>query len=309
MIPHSEPKGFYLVETLKAGSDGKPIESTAVQHGTLSANIVLNQGLVRMGERTDYLNVCSVGSGVRTPVPDDTELQNFIASSDTVTSSSSGAQASAPFYAWKRKSFAFPSGSVVGNVSELAIGWGDGKGQLYSRALVRDGNGNPAAITVLADEVLRVTYEHRYYPILHDTTGVLELAGDIEGAFSYIIRASMVSTSTYWVADRAQNYGGGSIGAVTVPQPVTAYNGGIGKINEQPTGNRLTVSRMIGTTDGLLARFSFGAGSGEMNLDGGIKSLSFPMGNGFYQIEFTPAIPKDATNTLNLQFSHSWGRS
>lgn len=308
MNPHSEPKGFYLVETLKADSDGKPIESTAVRHGTLSANIVLNQGLVRIGEYTDYLDVCSVGGGVRTPTPDDTELQNFMASSTTATSISSGAQAIAPFYAWTRKTFTFPAGAVIGSVGELAIGWGDGNGQLYSRALTRNGNGNAAVIPVLKDEVLRVTYEHRYYPILQDTTGVLELGGEIEGTFSYILRASMVSTSTYWVADRAQDYGGGSQGASTGIQSVTAYNGAIGRINEQPTGNRTSVVSMIGKSDGLTARFSFGAGFDEMNLPGGIKSLSFPMGNGFYQIEFTPAIPKDATNTLNLQFSHSWGR-
>ena len=307
MIPHSEPKGFYLVETLKADSDGKPIESTAVQHGTLSANIVLNQGLVRMGEYTDYLNVCSVGSGTRTPTVSDTGLQSIMASSSAVSGSSNGAQVYAPYYAWKRKTFTFEVGVVVGIVGELAIGWGSSDGEIYSRALTRDGNGNSAAITVLADEVLRVTYEHRYYPILHDTTGVVELVGDIEGVFNYTIRASMVSTGTYWVADRAQNYGGGPSGASTGPQPITAYNGVIGRINEQPTGNRLTVSSMIGTTDGLLARFSFGAAAGQMNLEGGIKSLSFPMGNGFYQIEFTPAIPKNSSNALSLQFSHSWG--
>ncbi len=307
MTPHSEPKGFYVVETLKADSDGNPIESTAVLHGTLNANLVLNQGLIRMGTNSDYLNVCSVGSGTRTPTISDTGLQSIMASSSAVSGSSSGAQVYAPYYAWKRKTFTFEVGTVVGIVGELAIGWGSSDGEIYSRALTRDGNGNPAAITILADEVLRVTYEHRYYPILHDTTGVLELGGDIEGVFNYTIRASMVSTSTYWVADRAQNYGGGGSGASTGPQPVTAYNGVIGRINEQPTGNRLTVSSMIGTTDGLLARFSFGAAAGQMNLAGGIKSLSFPMGNGFYQIEFTPAIPKDATNTLSLQFSHSWG--
>ena len=307
MIPHSEPTGFYLVETLKADSDGNPIESTAVLHGTLNANLVLNQGLIRMGTNSDYLNVCSVGSGTRTPTASDTGLQSIMASSSAVSGSSNGAQVYAPYYAWKRKTFTFEVGAVVGIVGELAIGWGSSDGEIYSRALARDGNGNPTAITVLADEVLRVTYEHRYYPILHDTTGVVELVGDIEGVFNYTIRASMVSTSTYWVADRAQDYGGGSTGSGTAPQSITAYNGVIGRINEQPTGNRLTVSSMIGTTDGLLARFSFGAAAGQMNLEGGIKSLSFPMGNGFYQIEFTPAIPKNSSNALSLQFSHSWG--
>lgn len=307
MIPHSEPTGLYLVETLKADSEGNPIESTAVLHGTLNANLVLNQGLMRMGTHSDYLNVCSVGSGTRTPTVSDTGLQSIIASSSDVSGSSNGAQVYAPYYAWKRKTFTFAAGDVVDVVGELAIGWGSNNGEIYSRALARDSNGNPATITVLADEVLRVTYEHRYYPILHDTTGVVELVGDIEGVFNYTIRASMVSTGTYWLAERAQNYGGGSLGSVSASQPITAYNGGIGRINEQPTGNRLTVPSMVGTTDGLVARFSFGAAAGQMNLDGGIRSLSFPMGNGFYQIEFTPAIPKNSSNTLSLQFSHSWG--
>ena len=84
MIPHSTPTGLYLVETLKVDSDGNPIESTAVLHGTLNANLVLNQGLMRMGTRSDYLNVCSVGSGARTPTVSDTGLQSIVASSSAV---------------------------------------------------------------------------------------------------------------------------------------------------------------------------------------------------------------------------------
>ncbi|MDY0191029.1 MAG: hypothetical protein RBR22_09880 [Desulfuromonas sp.] len=300
MIPCTNSKGLYMLEVLDA--NGNVTRST-----DWMPNIILDQGLLRMGANSDYLNVCSVGSGVSTPQPSNTALQSKLAQSSTVSDVVNGAQAEAPYYAYSRRTFTFTSGSVVGLVGELAVGWGGNAGQLYSRALVRNANGTPQAMPVLADEVLRVTYEHRYYPILHDTTGVVELVGDIEGVFNYTIRASMVSTGTYWVADRVQNYGGGSIGASTGQQPVTAYDGGIGRINEQPTGNRLTVGSMIGTTDGLLARFSFGAAAGQMNLEGGIKSLSFPMGNGFYQIEFTPAIPKNSSNTLSLQFSHSWG--
>ena len=104
------------------------------------------------------------------PTVSDTGLQSIMASSSAVSGSSNGAQVYAPYYAWKRKTFTFEVGAVVGIVGELVL-VGAAAVEIYSRALARDGNGNPAAITVLADEVLRVTYEHRYYPILHDTTG------------------------------------------------------------------------------------------------------------------------------------------
>lgn len=290
---HTQSEGHYKLEALD--------ESGNVTRSTdWMPNLVLDQGLLRMGANSDYLNVCSVGSGVSTPQPSNTSLQAKIAQSSTVSDVVNGAQAEAPYYAYSRRTFTFTAGSVVGLVGELAVGWGGNAGQLFSRALVRNANGTPQAIPVLADETLRVTYEHRYYPLLTDTTGVLDISGAIGGQYEYIIRPSMVSTATHWVANNAQNNG--------TRQPITAYNGEIGGITEQPSGNRLTMSGVIGTVSGTTATFAHSYENGNLNVEDGIRSLMFAMGNGAWQVQFTPAIPKDADSSLRLQFSHTWGR-
>ena len=289
----AQSKGLYKLETLDA--NGNVTRST-----DWMPNLILDQGLLRMGTNSDYLNVCSVGSGVSTPQPSNTSLQAKIAQSSTVSDVANGAQAEAPYYAYSRRTFTFTAGSVVGLVGELAVGWGGNAGQLFSRALVRNANGTPQAIPVLADETLRVTYEHRYYPLLTDTTGVLNISGVIGGNYEYIIRPSMVSTATQWTANNAQNNG--------LRLSVTAYNGEIGGITEQPTGNRLTITGVTGTVSGTTAIFAHSYENANLNVSGGIRSLMFAMGNGAWQIQFTPAIPKDADSSLRLQFSHTWGR-
>lgn len=290
---HTQSKGFYSLEVLD--SNGNVTRST-----DWMPNLILDQGLLRMGTNSDYLNVCSVGSGVSTPQPNNTALQAKIAQSSTVSDVVNGAQAEAPYYAYSRRTFTFTAGSVVGMVGELAVGWGGNAGQLFSRALVRNANGMPQALPVLADETLRVTYEHRYYPLLTDATGVLAISGAIGGNYEYIVRPSMVSTATQWTANNAQNNG--------VRLPITAYNGDIGGITEQPSGNRLTLSGVNGTVSGTTATFSHSYENANLNVVGGIRSLMFAMGNGAWQVQFTPAIPKDADSYLRLQFSHTWGR-
>jgi len=290
---HTNSKGFYSLEVLDAS--GNVTRST-----DWMPNLILDQGLLRMGANNDYLNVCSVGSGVSTPQPSNTALQAKIAQSSTVSDVVNGARPEAPYYAYSRRTFTFTAGSVVGLVGELAVGWGGNAGQLFSRALVRNANGMTQAIPVLTDETLRVTYEHRYYPLLTDTSGVLFISGAIGGNYEYIIRPAMVSTATQWTANNTQNNGS--------RLTVTAYNGEIGGITEQPSGNRLTLGGVTGTVSGTTAIFSHSYENANLNVAGGIRSLMFAMGNGAWQVQFTPAIPKDVDSSLRLQFSHTWGR-
>lgn len=289
----TQSEGHYKLEALDA--NGNVTRST-----DWMPNLILDQGLLRMGANSDYLSVCSVGGGASTPQPSDTALQAKLAQSNSVSDVVSGARAEAPYYAYSRRTFTFTAGSVAGLVGELAVGWGGNAGQLFSRALVRNANGAPQAMPVLADETLRVTYEHRYYPMITDTTGVLFISGPIGGNYEYTIRPSMVSTGAQWTANSAQNNG--------TRLPVTAYNGEIGGITEQPSGNRLTTAGVTGTVSGTTATFAHSYENANLNVSGGIRSLMFAMGNGAWQVQFTPAIQKGADSSLRLQFSHTWGR-
>ena len=126
-------------------------------------NLILNGGLDRMGANPDYLSWCQVGSGSTAPVAAQTALVNRIAGTSTQQNNVSGAQASAPYYGWYRRTYRFAQGVAAGNLSEVGVGWAT-SGSLFSRALILDGGGSPTTITVLSDEVLDVTYELRRYP-------------------------------------------------------------------------------------------------------------------------------------------------
>ena len=261
-------------------------------------NLILNGGLDRMGENGDYLNWCQVGSGSTAPIAAQTALVNRIAGTNTHQASVAGAQASAPYYGWYRRTDRFAAGVAAGNLSEVGVGWAT-SGSLFSRALILDGGGNPTTITVLSDEVLDVTYELRRYPGTVDLTGTVVLDGVTH---NWVSRAAGVTDSRYWA--------GTSEMALDWPR---AYNGDIGAVTA------LTPSGTSGTLSATLLAYSSGsytrattvsAGLNDSNLSGGIRSIliSSYSGVGSYQIQFDPAIPKDNTKVLSLTIQHSWAR-
>lgn len=289
MILHSAASGQFKVEVLK----GNRVDSST----DWQPNLITDIGLLHMGANSNYLNVCRVGSGAAAPTNSDTQLQTQMASSTTYTRTS-GAQSATPYYAYERRTFTFATGAVVGNVAELGIGWATSGATLFSRARVRDGNGNPASVPVLADETLRVTYELRYYAPTFDIDTSMYMVGTLGGNYEVKARSSMCSTATFWFANKAQNQGG----------TLTAYEGEIGDITEQPDGLRATLNIPNGSVDGTSANFSMSAENANLNLANGIRSMSLFMGNAYYQFQFTPAIMKDNESSLRLQFKHTWGR-
>lgn len=145
-------------------------------------NLVTNNGLDRICTGGIYFPNCYVGTGSTPPVETNTQLENLVAYK-TGHSSMSG-PASAPSlpnpYRWFRKTFVFPQGAYVGNVSEVGVGWG--ATTLFSRSLIKDENGNPITITLTSIDVLTITYEFRFY--LNDV--VSEYTLDINGVTTNI---------------------------------------------------------------------------------------------------------------------------
>lgn len=267
---------------------------------TLFTNLIVNNGLSRMGANSDFMNFCRAGSGNAPPSTTDTALQNQIGSVGSAVTVN-GAQSAAPYYAYSRKTFTFPVGSVVGPLREVAVGWAATGNTIFSRALVRDLDGNIATVVVEAFDQLQVTYEHRYHPNLNDFQGTLQLTGPLAGTYQVLGRAAMVSTATYWAADAEQ------VNANRFA--FTVYAGDIGGVTQQPTGLRTTLTLPNGVATGNSAVIPVTAENANLNLVGGIRSALLCMGNGAYQFQFTPPIPKDADTSLRLQFTHTWGRA
>lgn len=269
-------------------------------------NLITDVGLNRMASG-GYLNACHVGTASTAPTVLDTALLGYVGGTTTIQSSSYGAQTSAPYYGWKRITYRFAVGAATGNLAEVGIATAAANGGstvLFSRALILDGGGSPTTISILADEVLDVTYELRNYPPLVDVNQTITITGS--GSHDMVTRAAHV-TNSYW------GYGLGSgVSFNTSGVDGYVYNGALGAITSGPSGSGSNVTQYnIGSYVNLsLERIGgYGYGLNQGNLTGGITAARYQTTLGWYQTSFSPAIAKDATKTLSLSFKTTWARN
>lgn len=168
-------EGLYRLRKFKAKS------GTLVKDTGWFKNTITNRGLWLLWAMNGYsygLNwggsACAVGSGSTPPTVNDTDMEDVVAvksSAGGVNPSRSGyvaAAGEAPAYFYNGDSYTFGTGAAAGNLSEVGVYPGVGgvmglSGNLFSRALILDEDGNPTTITVLSDEILQVSYEVRMY--------------------------------------------------------------------------------------------------------------------------------------------------
>lgn len=317
-------QGWYKMEALKVDADGRVIEKSRRVVADWFPNLITNQGLDRLGgnNASNVFIACQVGSGNAAPNVNDTGLVARIAGTASSPSSGGtviGAASTPPYYGWVRNVYRFAAGTATGNLSEVGVGWGTTGSTLYSRALVLDTSGNPTTVTILSDEVLDVTYEHRLYPPTGDTTNVVNISGT---NYTFTTRAALVTTAAWWSMSGSSSSapsGGAVLGLSSSfgPSAVVAYNGSIGAITSSPGGS----SAIFGNSP-VLAAYSPGnyyrdgtvsTGTSGAVLGGGISAILARFGNndasgGVFQYGVSPAIPKLNTQTLTLTFRQSWAR-
>jgi hypothetical protein len=270
-------------------------------------NLITDIGLNRMGS-AGFISHCYVGSGSTPPANSDTQMQSFVAVAGSVQAYTNGYTAGPPFYGWVRQTWRFSQGAAAGNLSEVGIGWSTThSGALYSRSLIKDGNGNPTTITVLASEFLDVTYEFRVYPPQSDSTFQVTISGQ---TYDCTLRAARVSSTSTGLpvgnlistgVQYQPNFGGSEV-----------YSGTLGAATSSPTGG--TGINLNGYTNSTYVSNSFqrngtlALGLNEGNIAGGIKCLGFQTLIGGFQVQFTPNIMKDATKLLTFNLRVSWAR-
>lgn len=264
-------------------------------------NEITDIGLNALGGGQVWI-YCRVGSGSTPPATTDTQLVAQLGSTSTSTGTVNGNSGAAPWYGYSRRTYRFAAGVATGNVSEVGVGWAATGATLFSRALVRDEEGDPVTVTVLADEVLDVVYEARMYaPYTVDTAFDVVISG-----VTYSV-TGRVALAANWNPNYVMNNG------FTGGGWFTPYTGSLGTVTQSPSGTA------GGDAGGSLAayannsltrsgNFSWGLDSG--NLAGGIKSIRHTVSFAeiYFQFEFSTAIPKNNTKTLTLGFSYTWGR-
>jgi len=271
-------------------------------------NLILDAGLNRWGTGA-IITACQVGTGSATPTESDTQLQSRVAGTSTIQASNLGAQGSAPYYGYQQRTFRFGAGAAAGNLAEVGVGWATSGAALWSRALILDGEGDPTTITVLGDEFLDVTYELRTYPPTVDGEFNITISG-VE--YTCVMRAASVTNGNMWASEIAAAVG-------SSPRHSTAYNGAIGAITSSPSGTSsstpLTGVAAAYSNNSLQRDITIAFDLNTGNLAGGISAIGFSGGMGVanevlgrYQCSFSPAIPKDNTKTLSLEYRVEWAR-
>lgn len=261
---------------------------------------------------------CQLGTGVAAPTAADVALANPGPSSTTTQrgwtfSGNVSYVAGPPDYTSDYVTLRFAAGAATGTWTEVGMTRHTAPYTLWSRALIVDGGGSPTSVTVLADESLDVTYTLRVYPQAGDVTGNVDISGTNH---SYVMRPSDVASwKPYQICAGVYGYAGRT---ATGQGNWSAYTGGIGLRTGYPSGTAsagavdVTAAAYVGNS--LQRTFELKYGLGTHNPAGGIKSLVFaPYSSSgsaglSHQIEFTPAIPKDNTKILRLNFTASFAR-
>lgn len=268
-------------------------------------NLILNAGLNRLGSAGTgaIWTACQVGTDNTAPAVGNTALGARVAGTTTRQATTTGVDAAGGFV-WRRITYEFAEGAAAGVLSEVGIGWAT-TGSLFSRALIKDSGGTPTTITVLSDEILRVTWEHRRYWPTADVTGTIANAGNKGGSFDWVARTA--DTPNWALAD---TQGGISISTSSTISNIY-FGGDLGAISGNPTGTSSTahtVSAVSYVSDSFSASATFSFTLAQGNTSPGIKALRPSFVNVRFQIGFTPMIEKTASDLLSITVRCTWAR-
>lgn len=280
-------------------------------------NLITNSGMDQLGTGQGYLAFCHVGVGTTAPAFTDTQLTSWLAYTNT-TYQSDGVDGSteeqmrtaATVWGSRTRYFQFAQGAVVGNVTEIGVSTSSGTGSsypLFSRTLIKDAEGNPTSVTVLASEYLYVAYTLTVYLDANDVSGTFVFDGN-----TYNYTSGLYNTSGAVGASIIANFIGSAM-AITngaaqrnnVRLASTAWSGG--RTANSPSsysGASLTASPYV--PGSFLWEYTISAPPSSAN--GRWYGVVYDVGWMNYRIEFTDNLTKTPDYTWSLVVRQSWSR-
>lgn len=268
-------------------------------------NLITNSGLDRIGQGS-FMTRCLVGTGNTPPDVLQTTLASLVASVSSMTTNYT-ATTLPPYYGTFIRKYRFNPGVATGNLTEVGVGWvaAGGLTAVFSRALIKDINGDPTTLTILPDEFLDVTYELRVYPTVTDVV----VPGTTFTGFN-----SNVTIRPSFIADGNMLAYLDDAASLAVFGP-TVYSGSIGPITGTPSGT----SEFVSSASSNVRHSPYVVGSYKQvatlivpldkgNFAGGIGAIRIATTLGYYQVGFTPPVVKNATQQLILNLELTWGR-
>lgn len=282
-------------------------------------NLITNLGLNSPGSGTGYTGI-SVGTGNTAPAFSDTNLVARVATTFTdngsAYTSNNGTPGTPDWYTSYLLSLRFAQGAAAGNLAEIGV-TGGSPYNCYSRALILDSSGNPTTITVLGDEFLDVSYNHRWYAgTVDDFTDTITVSGS--GDHDIVMRPAEMDGggANLWRPDWMWNSGAAS-------QRRHAYNGSIGSVTGAPSGTGGEASSSATSSyvsDSYERDFSASWNLSSGNLAGGISAFQIACGTGrvtpgsggsaaaSFQFSVDPVINKTSSQLLTMNFTQTWAR-
>lgn len=305
-----EPKRALI---LPLGMRGRfKLQAIAPHHGTVRRetpwidNLILDAGLDRLAASINAIGVCAVGTGNTAPAVSDTQLASLLASTSTTQSSNEVTDTESPYTTTRTVVKRFAQGAAEGNIAEVGIGWA--AASLFSRALIVDEEGAPTTLTVLSDEFLDVTYQLIGYPPLADVLDSITITGS--GSHDIVYRAARAGS--FFEFDDS----GGNLLHIETPDSSVAYDGALGLITGTPAGASGASASQADSTyvaGNFFRDHTITWGLGDGNFGGGISAVMLQVGDNiqgtlYFQCSYSPAIAKDNSQTLALNFRTTWGR-
>lgn len=272
-------------------------------------NLILDNGLELLGTvataafNQDIVSKFHVGSGASTPSISQTSLDALIASttqnSTTIDNTSSDYTRGYLETVFTQQ---FAMGSAAGNLSEIGVG--PTAGNLFSRARILDGSGNPTTITVLSNEFLTVYYTLRCSIPQVDQT--YNITANIDGVSTPVVVTIRPASANSATAN-AWHFRTTS----SVSNPPTMHAAEIVAPIAIPSV-QLVVSNPVRVAYVALSKQVFGdvvATISQGNVAGRlVHSFVHRFGPGCWQYGFAPPLPKDNTKTITLRIGYSWNR-
>lgn len=278
-------------------------EETVISEFT---NLITDNGLDIIATTGSVYYYCQVGTGTATPAFTDVALGAKVAHVGYSTSTYPTPTA-APYTRTITFKYTFNPGVLTVPITEIGVSPAI-TGNLFSRTLIKDTNGNPTSISLLSDEYLDIYYSLSVTPPSTDSAVSFTINGTqynaiirglgylISGQFMWqgFANSSIVNTYCY--------YGTLYTGAL----PISASNSEVAAGTSLSLSSRTALAYVNGQKK-IQRTFTWTPAQGAFS----IKSIVF-FGGGSgpsFGLEFATPVPKTATQAFTLTFQLSWDRA
>lgn len=279
-------------------------------------NLILDQGLDRLFTATSGGSVFArfaVGASSSPEDPSQTGPLAQIAIASSGTIGTPEWHGGSPYHISRSATKRFAAGQATGIIAEVCSGWSSG---WFSRARVRDVNGEPTTLEVKDDEYLDITYTVDTYIDVADKPFTLNLStGPVDGILRPAGLASTAVISSNFLHEGLRL---GTIDRSTsgIRRSEVSATGVLGDPTDFPSGGSVVTAPDLSATPDPYVPGSFELSTVvEMPLHSGNTpeegfrtwKFYFPYWIA-YQLSFSPNVPKTPERIFRLRMKITLGR-